>query len=140
MSEDLKKEVLTHLSGYSSVMLATVDVDGPHVRPITLIEFDNAYWIETGTTSAKIRQIRDNPKVELCLVFADGTNSGYIRLGARAEIVTDSIIRERVSAHTEFFADYWNGADDPNFTLLRVVPASVEYMRPGEMEPHKFAF
>jgi len=140
MSEDLKKEVLAHLSGYSSVMLATVDADGPHVRPVTLIEFDNAYWIETGTTSAKVRQIRDNPKVELCLVFADGENSGYVRLAGRAEIVTDASIRESVSAHTKFFADYWDGSDDPSFTLLRIIPATVEYMRPGEMEPHMFAF
>ena len=140
MSEDLKKEALAHLSGYSSVMLATVDAEGPYVRPVTLIEFDNAYWIETGTTSSKVRQIRDNPNVELCLVFTDDTNSGYIRLAGRAEIVTAGAIRKSVSSHTEFFANYWSGPDDPNFTLLRVVPAAVEYMRPGEMEPHMFAF
>jgi len=121
-------------------MLATVDAEGPHVRPVTLIEFDNAYWIETGTTSSKVRQIRDNPNVELCLVFTDGTNSGYIRLAGRAEIVTDGVIRESVSSHTEFFADYWSGPDDPSFTLLRIDPSTVEYMRPGEMEPHKFDF
>ncbi|MEA3239392.1 MAG: pyridoxamine 5'-phosphate oxidase family protein [Candidatus Bipolaricaulota bacterium] len=140
MSEDLKKEALVHLSGDSSVMLATVDAEGPHVRPVTLIEFDNAYWIETGTTSAKIRQIRDNPKVELCLVFTDDTHNGYIRLSGSAKIVTDGTIRERVSSHTEFFADYWNGPDDPNFTLLRIMPTEVEYMRPKKMESHKFAF
>jgi len=140
MSEDLKKKALTHLSGYSSVILATVDAEGPHVRPVTLIEFDNAYWIETGTTSAKIRQIRDNPKVELCLAFTEGANSGYIRLSGSAEIVTDGAIRKSVSSHTEFFANYWDGPDDPNFTLLRIMPTEVEYMRPKEMEPHKFAF
>ena len=138
MSGDMKSEALSHLAGYSSVMLATVDASRPHVRPVTLIEYDNAYWIETGTTSAKTRQIRDNPKVELCLVFADGTNSGYVRLAGRAKIVTDAATRERVSSHTEFFKDYWSGPDDPSFTLLHIVPEAVEYMRPGEMEPHMF--
>ena len=138
MEDGLRLEALSHLAEYSSVMLATVSANGPHVRPVTLIEYDNDYWIETGTTSAKTRQIRDNPKVELCLVFADGTNSGYVRLSGSAEIVTDAATREKVASHTKFFRDYWSGPDDPSFTLLHIVPQAVEYMRPGEMEPHMF--
>ena len=119
-------------------MLATVDAnEGPRVRPVTLVAYDSAYWIETGATSAKVAQIRNNPKIELCLVFAEGSNSGYVRLAGRAKITTDAATKERVSSHTEFFADYWNGPDDPDFALLRIVPETVEYMRPGEMEPHK---
>jgi len=138
MEDGLRREALSHLAGYSSVVLATMSANGPHVRPVTLIEFDNAYWIETGTTSAKTRQIRDNPKVELCLVFAEGANSGYVRLAGEAEIVTEAATREKVSSHTEFFKDYWSGPEDPSFTLLHIIPAAVEYMRPGEMEPHMF--
>ena len=138
MTEDTKKEALSHLAGYSSVMLATVDADGPRVRPVTLIDHDGAYWIETGTASAKVAQIRDNPKIELCLVFTEGENSGYVRLSGRAEIVKDAAIRERISSHTKFFADYWRGPEDPSFALLRIKPSTIEYMRPGEMEPHMF--
>ncbi len=140
MVEDTKKEALSRLAGYSSVMLATVDANGPHVRPVTLIEYGNAYWIETGTASAKTAQIRNDPKIELCLTFTEGENSGYVRLSGRAEIVMDAAIRERISSHTEFFKDYWSGPEDPSFTLLHIIPAALEYMRPGEMEPHLFDF
>ena len=140
MVENTKREALSYLAGYSSVMLATVDANGPHVRPVTVIEYDNAYWIETGTASAKTAQIRDNPKIELCLIFTEGENSGYVRLSGRAEIVTDAAIRERISSHTEFFKDYWSRPEDPSFTLLHIIPAALEYMRPGEMEPHMFDF
>ena len=138
MEDRIKSEALSHLAGYSSVMLATVDADGPHVRPVTLIDHDGAYWIETGTGSAKVTQIRDNSKVELCLLFTEGENSGYVRLSAAAEIVTDAATRKRVSSHTGFFKDYWTSPDDPSFTLLHIMPTVVEYMRPGEMEPHLF--
>lgn len=138
MEDRVRREALSHLAGYSSVMLATVDADGPHIRPVTLIDQDGSYWIETGTGSAKVAQIRENQKIELCLVFTEGENSGYLRLSGTAEIVTDAATRKRVSSHTEFFKDYWSSPDDPSFTLLRIIPAGVEYMRPGEMEPHVF--
>lgn len=140
MEEDLKREALSQLAGYIHVMFATVDEDGPHVRPVTMIEYDDGYWIETDTASAKVAHIRHNSKIELCLVFTEGEKSGYVRLAGRAEIVMDAATRERVSSHTEFFKDHWSGPEDPSFTLLRVNPSAVEYMRPGEMEPHMFAF
>ena len=136
--KDARREALSHLAGYSSVMLATVDAKGPHVRPVTLIEYDDAYWIETGTGSAKVAQIRDDPRIELCLTFTEGDNSGYVRLNGRAEIVTDAAMRQKISSQTEFFKDYWSGPEDPSFTLLRIIPEAVEYMRPGEMEPRVF--
>ncbi|HDL85029.1 MAG TPA: hypothetical protein ENH11_01645 [Candidatus Acetothermia bacterium] len=136
--KDTKSEALSHLDEYSSVMLATIDEGGPHVRPVTLIKYDSAYWIETGTSSAKVAQIKGDPRIELCLVFTEGENSGYLRLAGRAKIVTDAATREKVSSHTEFFASYWSGPEDPSFTLLRVRPSAGEYMRPGEMEPQAF--
>jgi len=138
LTNDMEKEAWDKFSGYETVMLATSEGDQPRVRPVTLIRHRDSFWVATGAESAKVAQIRANPKVEFCLPLKSEEGNGYVRVGGSGEVVDDQRIKEDLACHIEFFANYWKGADDPTYALIKISPREVEYMRPGEMLPHRF--
>ena len=62
--------------------LATVEGDQPRVRPFgTALLYEGKLYIQTGKIKAVSKQIKANPKVELC-AFKDGS---WIRLSGTLE-------------------------------------------------------
>jgi uncharacterized pyridoxamine 5'-phosphate oxidase family protein len=57
------KEAWAHFQDFQHVFLATVEGNHPRVRPVTLVYFENRFWITTETKSAKVKQVENNPKV-----------------------------------------------------------------------------
>jgi len=56
------REIWSRFKDFQHMFLATTDGDQPKVRPVTLIYFDKRFWITTGTTSAKVKQMQKIPK------------------------------------------------------------------------------
>lgn len=138
-SNDLKKEVWEHFKNHQYVFLATSEGDQPKVRPVTLVYLNGRFWILTGTRNAKTTQIQKNPKIEFCLLFQDGENRGYIRATAVARIIQNRETKVKIAEHTDFFNEFWNDPDDPNYTLMELCPSEIEYLRPKEMAVQRFA-
>lgn len=134
---EMKREVWRQIGKTQTVFLATVDGDQPRVRPVTLIHFDEKLWITTVTEDAKVRQIKMNHKVELSWYFGEEGKRGSLRFAGTAEIVEDREWKAQIADAVEWFNAFWKSVDDPGYTLLRISPEEVEYMRPGEMEIHK---
>ncbi len=135
---DVKKEAWSHFKDYQTVMLATAEGGHPRVRPVTLINYEHKLWIATGTSSAKVKEMRGNPNIEFCLQFQGEAGSGYVRIAGLGEVVTDQGLKEKLFAHTAFLTDYWEGADDLSYALIHIIPVEVEYMRPGDMDAQRF--
>jgi general stress protein 26 len=136
--EESKAEVWRHFAEVQRVYLATTEKDQPRVRPVTLIDYDEKFWIATGVESQKACQIRGNPSVEFCLPLADGDASGYIRVAGVADPVEDAARRKEIGERFGFFGEYWSGPDDPDYLLLRITRVEVEYLSPGEMKAVTF--
>jgi len=122
------------LRGIQVVDLATCDQDGPHVRPITTVEAGGALYALTGTSDAKVRQLRHDPRYEAHLPWKRGKHTGYVRFRGRVELVKD---REEIEAAADaagFLESYWTGIDDPNLTVLRLGIEAAEVMPPGKAE------
>ena len=137
-ADGIKQEVWKRFARYQVVVLGTVEGEQPRVRPVTLVNFDQKFWIATGTRSAKARQIRRNPNVEFCLQFQEDDHTGYVRVAGVAQAVHDRETKERLAGQMDFFSSHWDGVDDPDYTLLRISRVEVEYMPPGEMEAETF--
>lgn len=90
----LKDKVWGHFKDIQAVFLATADGDQPKVRPVTLLYYNDRLWIGTGTNAAKIKQIKENKKVEFCLFIEEEEKSGYIRATSEALIVHDNETRK----------------------------------------------
>lgn len=126
------EDVWRRFKDFQHVCLATIEDDQPKVRPVTLIYFDKKFWITTGTRSAKVKQIQRNPKVELCLLFKEGDEDCCIRVTGRAKIAKNKETKARIAKHCDFFSEHWESVDDPNYTLLEVHPAEIEYVAPDK--------
>jgi len=138
MTDGIGQEVWKRFAKTQVVFLGTAEGEQPRVRPVTLINFDQKFWIATGTRSAKARQIRRNPNVEVCLELREGESTGYVRVAGVAQAVHDPETKEKLAEQMDFFAAHWEGVDDPDYTLFRITRVEVEYMPPGETEVHTF--
>lgn len=138
MAGGVRQEVWKRFTGSQVVFLGTAEGEQPRVRPVTLINFDQKFWIATGTRSAKARQIRRNPNVEFCLQLQEGDSTGYVRVAGVAQVVHDRETKQELAEQMDFFAAHWKGVDDPDYTLLRITRVEVEYMPPGGTEAHTF--
>ncbi len=136
-SKDLKAEVWMHFKGSQHVFLATTEDDQPRLRPVTLVNFDQRFWVLTGTDNAKVKQIQKNPKIEFCLLLEEGGQHGYIRAAGFAKIVKDRETRAKVAKHCDFFSEFWNSPEDPSYALLELEVDEIEYLRPNEVVTRK---
>jgi len=136
--EQIRQEVWGHLQTSQCVYLATAEADQPRVRPITLLDIDEKFWIATDLRSAKARQMLRNPNVEFCLPLSEDCGNGYIRVAGVAGIVKDEGTRIGIGGRIPFLTEYWSGVDDPSFCLIRITRVEIEYLPPGEADAVTF--
>jgi len=138
MTDELKKEIFSYIKRTNPIYLATVKNNKPAVRPVTLIYFDNEFFVATGKNDAKLKQIMANNNIEFCLSISDENNSGYIRGAGKAKIIEDINIKQKIMDNIDFLKMFWTKADDPTYALLRIVLNEIEYLKIGEMLAKRF--
>ena len=75
------KEVYEFLKKCETYYLATMDGDQPRVRPFGTIDlFENRLYIQTGRVKNVAKQMKANPKIEICGM----TDGKWIRVEALA--------------------------------------------------------
>ena len=116
------------------VALATFDGTRPRVRPMTLIYLDRRFWMMTSTSSSKVTQIRQNPNVEFTYQFSDNDEDCCIRILGKAKIIKGKNMKTSIAKRIGFFSDYWAGPEDPDYTLLEILPDELQYVSPSSMK------
>jgi uncharacterized pyridoxamine 5'-phosphate oxidase family protein len=75
------QEVYDFLKKTQTYYLATVEGDQPRVRPFGTIDlFEGKLYIQTGKAKGVSKQIRANPKIEICSFNGDA----WVRIQAEA--------------------------------------------------------
>jgi uncharacterized pyridoxamine 5'-phosphate oxidase family protein len=136
-SDELIQEVWKSFSGEPHIFLATIEGDQPRVRPVTLIRLQNKLFVTTGSNDAKVKQIRQNPKTEFCLLLEKDERQGTIRAECEARIVENKDIKADVYNNISFAKEFWKSPEDPNYTLIWLQPNAFEYMKPGSVQAVK---
>lgn len=89
--------------------IATAEGDQPHVRPFgQLTEQEGNLYINTGKWKRVYRQMKENPKVELC-VFAKGK---VARVTAKAVETDNDALRWKVLASQPGVANMYAGKEE----------------------------
>ncbi len=108
------QEVYEFLKKCGTYYLATIDGDQPRVRPFGTVHiFENKLYIQTGKKKSVSKQMKKNPKIEICAM-----NGGqWIRV--QAAVVED----DRVAAKQSMLEAYPNlksmySATDDNTQVL----------------------
>lgn len=129
------QEVYEFLKAAGAYYLATTDGDQPRVRPFgTALIFENKLYIQTGKVKNVSKQMKKNPKVEIC-AFDKGK---WVRIEAVA--VED----DRKEAREAMLDSYPNlkknyAADDGNCQVLYLKDATATfYSFGGEPRAVKF--
>jgi len=138
-SDEAKKAALDLAARATGAYVTTVGSDGyprtrvmfnlrnaeefPHLAPLFAgHDKDLLMYLGTNTSSAKIEEIRRNPKA--CVYLCDYPQTVGMMFAGDLEIVDDSRIRRTL------FTPGWEmyypaGPDDPDYTVLRLLPKFV---------------
>jgi uncharacterized pyridoxamine 5'-phosphate oxidase family protein len=133
----LREEIWSGFVGQQNVFLATVEGDQPRLRPVSLLRFGDKLFVATGTGSAKAKQVKQNPKIEFCLLMEKDGKYGTIRAECVAKLVTDMKTKAEVYNNVAFMKEFWTSPNDARFALIALQPASYEYMPMGSMQATK---
>lgn len=107
--------------------LATVDRNEPRVRIVHPTWDGQILWLATSPQSAKVRQIRANPTVDVQFQVAP-PNFVHVLVRGRAELCQDPAERRRAWDVIDYDLTAFGstGPDDPNFLPVKIVPERVE--------------
>ena len=121
-------EAIEYVRHNHHAVLATIKQDGsPQLSPVTAgVDDDGHVIISTRQTAYKVRHVRRNPRVWLC-VFPDGFYGRWVQLEGTADIVElpeamDGLIRyyRDISGEHPDWDDYRAAMERDQRLLLRV--------------------
>ena len=127
-------QILNQFKETQFVALATIDGIRPRVRPMTLIYLDRRFWMVTSTSSSKVIQIKQNANVEFTYQFNENSEDCCIRILGKAKIIKDKKTKTSIAKRISFFNNYWASPEDPDYTLLEILPDELQYVAPSGMK------
>ncbi len=114
--------------------LATIAGRGrPTLRPVSFFLAGKKICFCTYSGDAKVKQIKKNPHVEVCVPVNRGRWRGYYRIAGAAELVTDPAARKRIFKKIPYATEgYWEGPDDARLAIVVVKAEASRYLPPGK--------
>jgi general stress protein 26 len=132
-TSDEQKIVSIMRDNYLHANLATCDGDQPRVRIVSpVVEDDMSIWVTTRSTSRKVKQLRENPKI--CLAFVEPPEGDKsVTVIGEASIVPDLEKRRRIwkLAPFDLYEHFPDGPDSDDFCLLKIMANRIEWREVG---------
>jgi general stress protein 26 len=132
-TSDEQKIVSIMKDNYLHANLATSDGDQPRVRIVSpVVENDMSIWVTTRSTSRKVKQLRENPKI--CLAFVEPPDGDKaVTVIGEARIIRDLEKKRRVwkLAPFDLFEHFPDGPDSADFCVLKITVERIEWREIG---------
>jgi general stress protein 26 len=129
-TSDEAGQILNQFKETHFVALAAFDGMRPRVRPMTLIYLDRRFWMVTSTSSNKVAQINLNPNVEFTYQFTENGEDCCIRILGKVRVIKDGETKTSIAKRLSFFNKHWSSPEDPDYTLLEVLPDECNMLPP----------
>jgi pyridoxamine 5'-phosphate oxidase len=101
--------------------LATVENDQPRVRALGFWFADETgFYFQTGAVKEIPKQLKANPKTEVCFYKHEGMTSIMLRISGAVEFVDDLRLREKVLADRPFLKQFGLTMDSPGLVMFRI--------------------
>ena len=130
---DEQKIVSIMKDNYLYANLATCDGDQPRVCIVSpVVEDDMSIWVTTRSTSRKINQLKENPKI--CLAFVEPPEGDKsVTVIGEAQIIPDLEKRRRTwkLAPFDLYEHFPDGPNSDDFCLLKIIPKRIEWRDSG---------
>jgi uncharacterized pyridoxamine 5'-phosphate oxidase family protein len=101
--------------------LATDDGGQPRVRALGMWYADETgFYLQTATMKDMYRQLKANPKVEMCF-WKPGENTGkMLRIAGEIEFIEDRDMKKKCLEDRPFLKGFGLTADSPELIIFRV--------------------
>lgn len=101
--------------------LATVENEQPRVRIIHFWFADESgFYFQTGSIKEMYRQLKVNPKMEVCFYRHEGMLGTMLRIAGEAEFLDDRQLKEKAMADRPFLKEFGLSADSPHLIIFRI--------------------
>jgi general stress protein 26 len=125
-SQEAGRELAQNIEGIYIATMTTLTPDGKlHGRPMATqqVEFDGDLWFYTYKDSSKVKEIQENPQVQLG--YNKDEKQTWVDVLGQAEIVEDDAKKKELW-YDELKRYFPNGPEDDNVVLIKVKPDEAE--------------
>jgi general stress protein 26 len=122
-----KEKVLEIIKASPTAFMATVDGKSPRVRPMALDAiWGNKIYGSTFSLSDKVQQLTRNDVAEIAWM---DPQCRHVRIRAKVSCCKNQELKKKYyEEKAQHLKDYFSGPNDPNYTLLEIVPFHVDLM------------
>jgi pyridoxamine 5'-phosphate oxidase len=108
--------------------LATTEDTQPRVRALGFWFADKTgFYFQTGKNKEFYRQLRENPKTEVCFYHNEGSIGRMLRISGEVEFVEDRGLKERVMRDRPFLKSFGLTIDSPGLIIFRIVHGKAHF-------------
>jgi uncharacterized pyridoxamine 5'-phosphate oxidase family protein len=121
-----RDEVIAYIKEVKFGYLATVGADNaPRVRPVAISTvYGDALYFFTFSTTRKVAEIQDNPRVEI--VWAKVGENSQVRISGKLVVEKDEAVQQRFRQDNPMVANLLPPEAQHMFLLYRLEPSRVE--------------
>jgi general stress protein 26 len=133
--EELKEKIIELVKNVQLGTLATIDDTKPWARYMVVRHDEElVFYTNTFAQSRKVEQIKKNNNVHL-VIGGDPHNwkAPYLNMEAKAELL--SAPQDKEKYWEDMLRQYFQGPQDPNFIVIKILPTSIEYVDPETHKP-----
>lgn len=121
------------LTNHQIGTLASVKNDKPFSRYMTFFHEGYTLYTATDKHTHKVDDLSHNPNVHVLLGYTyDGTTDAYLEIEGKASIEDNKDTKQKI--WNEKLEPWFNGPEDPNYTVLKIDPSEIRLMNTKEEE------
>jgi pyridoxamine 5'-phosphate oxidase len=108
--------------------LATAEGNQPRVRALGFWFADETgFYLQTGEVKEFYRQLKKNPKTELCFYHHEGTIGKMLRIAGEVEFLEDRGLKERVLRERPFLKSFGLTVDSSGLIIFRIAHGKAHF-------------
>jgi pyridoxamine 5'-phosphate oxidase len=101
--------------------LATTEGDQPRVRILGFWYADESgFYLQTNGLKEMHKQLRTNPRVEICFYKHAAPMGTMLRLSGKVEFIYDIKLKEKVMTDRPFLKNFGLSAESKNLVIFRI--------------------
>ncbi|MRX74041.1 general stress protein [Bacillus lacus] len=132
--QELRKKIESIIDENKTGTLATVSNNKPHTRYMTFFNEDLTLYTPTSKQTHKTDEIEENSNVHILLGYdGQGVGDEYVEIEGKAEVNDSEELKDKL--WNDEVAAWFDGRDDPNYTILKIQPQSIRLMNSKKIDP-----
>ena len=122
------KECIQFANANPLCFLATTQGNQPRVRALGFWFADETgFYLQTGEVKEVYRQLKKNPKTELCFYHHEGTIGKMLRIAGEVEFMENRALKERVLRERPFLKSFGLTVDSPGLIIFRIAHGKAHF-------------